>query len=155
MPAWITSELRELVCVPMASSPSRMTTSRPARASARATASPTTPAPITTASTLSMEEQPVGDECADARETRGGGHRARRAVEEEAERGADQGAGAEADRADERSGRPGRLRERRQRRGDRVRHDHRGTEKKQHERQYHRQPVAEPQPGEQRATGAC
>ncbi len=54
MPAWITSELRELVWVPIASSASRITTSRPASASARATASPTTPAPITTASILSM-----------------------------------------------------------------------------------------------------
>src|SRR2546421_411824 len=54
MPAWITSELRELVCVPIASSASRMITSRPAIASSRATARPTTPAPTTTASTLSM-----------------------------------------------------------------------------------------------------
>src|SRR3954465_12105894 len=54
MPAWMTSEFRELVCVPMASSASRTTTSRPDRARARATARPTTPAPRTTASTFSM-----------------------------------------------------------------------------------------------------
>src|SRR6266568_2388724 len=58
MPAWMTSELRELVCVPMASSPSRITTSRPARASARATARPTTPAPMTTASSFSTQQPP-------------------------------------------------------------------------------------------------
>src|SRR4051812_13120181 len=52
----MTSELRELVCLPIASSASRITTSRPAVANARATARPTTPAPITAASTLSMEE---------------------------------------------------------------------------------------------------
>src|SRR4051794_14608513 len=59
MPAWITSELRELVWVPTAAAASSTTTSRPARASARATASPITPAPITTASKLrssAMEE---------------------------------------------------------------------------------------------------
>src|SRR5918992_55183 len=53
MPACITSELRELVCMPIALSASRMTTSRPASAKARATARPTTPAPITAASTRS------------------------------------------------------------------------------------------------------
>src|SRR5438067_9584569 len=56
MPAWMTSELRELVCVPIASSASRITTSRPARASARATARPTTPPPTTTASTFSTQK---------------------------------------------------------------------------------------------------
>src|SRR5262245_32672548 len=50
----MTSELRELVCVPIASSASRTRTSRPDTARARATASPTTPAPITTASTRSI-----------------------------------------------------------------------------------------------------
>src|SRR5712691_571567 len=49
----MTSELRELLCAPIASSASRMITSRPAVASARATARPTTPAPMTTDSTLS------------------------------------------------------------------------------------------------------
>src|SRR6266404_6689397 len=53
MPAWITSELRELVCVPIASSASSTITSRPASASSRAIARPTTPAPTTTASTRS------------------------------------------------------------------------------------------------------
>src|SRR5438067_456765 len=38
MPAWMTSELRELVSVPMPSAASTTMTSRPARASARATA---------------------------------------------------------------------------------------------------------------------
>src|SRR5436853_7587741 len=53
MPAWMTSELRELVCVPIASSASSTMTSRPASASSRAIARPTTPAPTTTASTRS------------------------------------------------------------------------------------------------------
>ncbi len=54
MPAWITSLLREEVTVPMASASSSTMTSRPAWASLRATASPITPAPMTTQSTLSM-----------------------------------------------------------------------------------------------------
>src|ERR1700690_4392253 len=54
MPAWITSLLRDEVTVPTLSAASRMTTSRPACASRRATARPTTPAPITTHSTLSI-----------------------------------------------------------------------------------------------------
>src|SRR5574338_638239 len=58
MPAWMTSELRELVWVPNAASASRMTTSRPASASRRATASPTTPAPITAQSILSVMGRP-------------------------------------------------------------------------------------------------
>src|SRR5579859_1243418 len=53
MPAWITSLLRELVSVPIASAASRTITSRPASASSRATAKPTTPAPITTQSAVS------------------------------------------------------------------------------------------------------
>src|SRR5687767_4172213 len=53
MPAWITSELRELVCTPLVASVSITITSRPASASARATARPTTPAPMTATSTLS------------------------------------------------------------------------------------------------------
>src|ERR1700704_2159472 len=54
MPAWITSELREDVTVPMPSAASSTIPSRPAWASRRATASPITPAPMTTQSTLSM-----------------------------------------------------------------------------------------------------
>src|SRR5665647_445086 len=54
MPAWMTSLLRELVSVPIAPASSRITTSRPASASARAHARPTTPAPMTTQSTRSM-----------------------------------------------------------------------------------------------------
>src|SRR5262245_4283821 len=50
MPAWMTSELRELVCEPKVGSLSTTITSRPASASARATARPTTPAPITATS---------------------------------------------------------------------------------------------------------
>src|SRR4051812_32362782 len=50
----MTSLLRELVCVPIATSDSRTITSRPASASARAHASPTTPAPMTTESTCSI-----------------------------------------------------------------------------------------------------
>src|SRR5690606_19084314 len=50
MPAWITSELRELVPVPIASAASTTRTSRPAMLSSRATARPTTPAPRTTQS---------------------------------------------------------------------------------------------------------
>src|ERR1700744_5137833 len=53
MPAWITSLLREDVSVPIPSAASRMITSRPAIARARATARPTTPAPTTTQSTSS------------------------------------------------------------------------------------------------------
>src|SRR2546422_10764863 len=102
MPAWITSELRELVCVPIASSASRMTTSRPASASSRATARPTTPAPTTTASTLSTREHPFEDEGGEAGERSGGCHRARGAVEERAEQRAERRARGEADRADQR-----------------------------------------------------
>ena len=62
----MTSLLRELTPVPMAFSRSRTMVSRPRCASARPTASPTTPAPITTASTVSMVDQYTG---------RGGGRR--------------------------------------------------------------------------------
>src|SRR5438128_10839056 len=106
MPAWITSELRELVCVPIASSASRMITSRPASASSRAIARPTTPAPTTTASTpsmaLSTREHPFEEESGQTRERRRGGHRARAAVEERAEQRAERRARGEADRADQR-----------------------------------------------------
>src|SRR5690349_12385288 len=54
MPACMTSLLRELVPTPIASAASSTITSRPRAASARATASPTTPAPITTHSIWSM-----------------------------------------------------------------------------------------------------
>src|SRR5258705_6520355 len=118
MPAWITSELRELVCVPIASSASRMMTSRPAIASSRAIARPTTPAPMTTASTfsmaLSMREQPFESEGGEAAERSDARHRARGAVEERAEERAERGAQREADRADERRGGACRLRERRE-----------------------------------------
>src|SRR3546814_8780062 len=62
MPAWMTSELRELVPVPMASLASATSTSRPACASARATARPTTPAPTTmqSISVLMMESDSSG-----------------------------------------------------------------------------------------------
>ena len=45
MPAWITSLLRELVCVPMAAQASSTSTSRPRQCQRAATARPTTPAP--------------------------------------------------------------------------------------------------------------
>jgi hypothetical protein len=54
MPAWMTSLLRELVPLPMVVCDSTMTTSCPAIANARALASPITPAPTTTQSTLSI-----------------------------------------------------------------------------------------------------
>lgn len=54
MPAWMTSLLRELVPVPKVGAESRTSTSLPLRASSLATASPTTPAPITTHSALSL-----------------------------------------------------------------------------------------------------
>src|SRR6185437_16495630 len=47
MPPWMTSLLREEMPVPMAPACSATTTSWPCRAAARATAKPTTPAPIT------------------------------------------------------------------------------------------------------------
>ncbi|KAG1310508.1 hypothetical protein G6F63_016369 [Rhizopus arrhizus] len=50
----MTSELRELVPVPMASVASATSTSRPDWASARAIARPTTPAPMTTQSTSTL-----------------------------------------------------------------------------------------------------
>src|ERR1700722_9259379 len=56
MPAWITSLLREDVSVPIPSAASRMITSLPVRANARATARPTTPAPTTTQSTSSTAD---------------------------------------------------------------------------------------------------
>src|SRR5262245_50935826 len=99
MPAWITSELRELVCVPIASSASTITTSRPSRASARATARPTTPAPITTASSFSTQDEPFEAEGGDAGKRGHARHRPRAAVEGGAEAGADQRAGGEAHRA--------------------------------------------------------
>src|SRR5581483_4446775 len=55
MPAWTTSLLRELVSLPKPAAASRTSVSRPQRAAARATASPMTPAPITTTSTSSIE----------------------------------------------------------------------------------------------------
>src|SRR4051812_10074266 len=54
----MTSELRELVTVPIASACSMTTTSRPDKASALATASPTTPAPATTQSIACMGPPP-------------------------------------------------------------------------------------------------
>src|SRR5260221_4617546 len=100
MPAWITSEFRELVCVPIAFSASRITTSRPDRARARATARPTTPAPITTASSFSTRQPPLEDERPDPGKRRDRRHRPGGAVECGAQRGADDRAGGEADRTD-------------------------------------------------------
>src|SRR5512140_1616738 len=53
MPAWMTSLLRELVSVPIALAASSTMTSRPVSARQRATARPTTPAPMTTQSIFS------------------------------------------------------------------------------------------------------
>src|SRR3990170_4270329 len=128
MPAWITSELRELVWVPIASSASRITTSRPAIASARATARPTTPAPITTASSFSTQQQLLESEGTDAGEGRHAGHRPRAAVERGAEQRADDGPGGEADRADQGGSRSGGRGKWRKRGRGRVRHDERSAE---------------------------
>lgn len=49
-PAWMTSELRLEVSVPKAPAASSSSTARPARASCRAMARPTTPAPMTATS---------------------------------------------------------------------------------------------------------
>src|SRR5687768_3797108 len=106
MPAWMTSELRELVWVPIASSASRITTSRPAMARARATARPTAPAPITTASSLSMKAKPMEAESGDSCERGSARHRPGRAVEQDAEQGAHQRAAGEADGAHERARAP-------------------------------------------------
>src|SRR3954463_6955980 len=115
MPAWITSELRELVCVPIASSASRITTSRPARARARAMARPTTPAPMTTASTRSMGKPPFEEERRHAGERGDARHRPRRAVKDDAKDCADRRADGEADRADERGRGAGEFRKGRNR----------------------------------------
>src|ERR1044071_8565606 len=129
MPAWMTSELRELVCVPMASSASRTTTSRPDRASERATARPTTPAPITTASRHSTWQPPFEQKCPKSRERRSIGHRARAAVKSRAEQRADQRAASEAQGAEQRGHRAGGARKRRQGARRRARGDERGAEK--------------------------
>src|SRR4029077_7278675 len=115
MPAWITSELRELVCVPIASSASRITTSRPAMASARATARPTRPAPITMHSTLSMlglvEKVSLGKQGEEPEQRYRERHRPRGAVVGACEAGADQRTQAERQRAHQGRGRAGHLRE--------------------------------------------
>src|SRR5580765_1973017 len=64
MPAWMTSLLRELVPVPIAFACSSTIVSSPRNASARPTARPTTPAPMTTASTLSTGAPPQAAMCA-------------------------------------------------------------------------------------------
>src|SRR5882724_9415615 len=80
MPAWMTSLLRELVSLPMVSPRSSRMTSRPLRARARAMASPMTPAPTTTQSTLSVIDKRRGfcrprDLVVDATvRLKGGGH---------------------------------------------------------------------------------
>src|SRR5512143_665454 len=117
MPAWMTSELRELVCTPIALSASTTSTSRPARASARATASPTTPAPTTTQSTRSMSASRPGEQQALEHERRepgtgdGDDHRPRAALEQRTEQRAERGAAGELDRPHERRSGSGALRE--------------------------------------------
>src|SRR5215210_3800932 len=98
----MTSELRELVCVPIASSASRTTTSRPPMASARAIASPTTPAPMTTASSFSTDQIPFEEKRAQAGKAGHARHGPRRAVERRAQERADQRAACEGYGADER-----------------------------------------------------
>src|SRR4030095_4399980 len=102
MPAWMTSELRELVCVPIASSASRMTTSRPDWARARATARPTTPPPTTTASSFSTQQKPFQRKGRRPREGGDGAHGWRAAVEGGAQQAADDRTRGEADGADQR-----------------------------------------------------
>src|SRR6185503_21201973 len=150
MPAWITSELRELVCVPIASSASRITTSRPAWASARATARPTTPPPTTTASSFSTQQEPFQGKRGGTRERGDGGHRSRAAVEGRAQQAAHDRAGGEADGADERRRRARGRRERRKRRSRGVGHDQRRTEEKHEERHHHGEPVCHAEPGKDR-----
>src|SRR3954468_3256244 len=133
MPAWITSELRELVWVPIASSASRITTSRPAIASSRAMARPTTPAPMTMASSLSTRQHPFERDRRHAREGRDRRHRPARAVEERREHGAHYGGGGEAGSADGGRGRAGRLGEGRDGERRRARDDERGAEEEQAE----------------------
>src|SRR5688500_5088301 len=154
MPAWITSELRELVCVPKASSASRTTTSRPAAARARATARPTTPAPSTTASSFSTSREPVEEESARAGERGDARHRPRAAVEGRAERGTHERAAVDADRADERGHRARGRGEGRHRGGGGIGHDERGTEQEQDEGRDDRDPVRGADPGEQRGRRA-
>src|SRR5690606_20935261 len=60
MPACTTSELRDEVSSPIAAFFSRTSTSRPASASSRAMASPTTPAPMTTMSNSGSMLLPLG-----------------------------------------------------------------------------------------------
>src|SRR3954452_16926556 len=148
MPAWMTSELRELVCVPIASSASRMMTSLPASASSRAIARPTTPAPTTTTSTRSMAKQPLEAEDASAGERRGARHGPRRAVEQRADQRAEERAGGEADGADQRRGAAGGPREGRERERRGVRQHQRGAEEQQRERRHDRGPVRGTGPGE-------
>src|SRR5262245_53039195 len=154
MPAWMTSELRELVCVPMASSASRITTSRPDRARARATASPTTPAPITTASSFSTCQPPFEEERAQPGECGGIGHRARTAVESRAEQRADQRAEGEAQGAEQRGYGARRAGKRRQRARLRARGDERGAEEVEGEWHHHGEPMRRTGPGQRRGGGA-
>src|SRR5689334_21260739 len=121
MPAWMTSELRELVCVPIASSASSTMTSRPASANSRAMARPTTPAPTTTASTWSMAYQPLEAKDTRGGERRGARHRPRRAVEQGAEKRAEERAGGEADGADQRRRAARRVLKGRERQRGRIR----------------------------------
>src|SRR2546426_3274653 len=125
MPAWMTSELRELVWVPMASSASRITTSRPDRARLRATARPTAPAPTTTASSFSTQQEPFKKEGAQAGSRGDRRHRPRGAVERGAEPRADERAAGKADESDQRRSGAGRGGERRHDGGGRVRDDER------------------------------
>src|SRR4051812_39877602 len=132
----------------MASSASRITTSRPAMASSRATASPTTPAPITTASTRSTSELPFEYQRPDAGKRRDARHGPRRAVEELAKQRAEERGEKEADGADQRRSRAGGVRKWRERKRGGARQDERRTEQKHGERADDREPMHRPGPRE-------
>src|SRR5690606_34563335 len=77
MPAWMTSLLRELIPVPKPASDSRTSGVRPRTASSAATASPTTPAPITIVSTVSISGALLARPSSGGRVCSGGLHRDR------------------------------------------------------------------------------
>src|SRR5262245_61933912 len=147
----MTSELRELVWVPMASSASRITTSRPDRASARAAARPTTPAPITTASSRSTRQAPFEEERPQPGERGGVGHRPRAAVERRAEQRADERAESEAQRAEQRGYRARGAGKRRQRARLRAWSDERGAEEVESEGHHDGEPMRHTGPGQRRS----
>src|SRR3954471_12688646 len=154
MPAWMTSELRELVCVPKASSASRMITSRPRNARARATARPTTPAPTTTASTRSTDKVLLDEEGAESAKRGGGCEGACGSFKQQSEHRAHDRADGELACAHHGGCRAGAVREGAQRRRCSVRHDERGAAHVDRERHDDRRPVREASPRERCGGGA-